>query len=78
MPDRPLTVTVFNTSDDVVELLRALFEQRGFVVVSAHLDDIKRGAVVGRLYAVNCASASTDLVVALLGVGPLDVRIRRT
>lgn len=45
MPDRPLTVAVFNASDDVVELLRVLFEQRGFVVVSAHLDDIKRGAV---------------------------------
>lgn len=46
MPDtRPLTVAVLNTNDDVVELLRVVFEQRGYVVVSAHLDDIKRGAV---------------------------------
>lgn len=41
--DAPITIAVLNTSDDVVELLRIVFEQAGFVVVSAHLDDIKRG-----------------------------------
>lgn len=41
----PLTVAVFNASDDVVELLRLVFEQQGCVVVSAHLDDIKRAEV---------------------------------
>jgi CheY-like chemotaxis protein len=45
MIDVPQTVAVLNTNDDVVELLRILFEQTGYVVVSAHLDDIKRGAV---------------------------------
>jgi CheY-like chemotaxis protein len=40
--ERPLTVAVLNTSDDVVELLRILFEQRGYAVVSAHVDAIKR------------------------------------
>lgn len=39
----PLTVAVLNTSDDVVEMLRILFEESGYVVISTHLDDIKRG-----------------------------------
>jgi DNA-binding response OmpR family regulator len=39
------TIAVFNTSDDVVELLRIVFERQGFIVISAHLDDIKRGSV---------------------------------
>jgi len=41
----PTSVAVINTSDDVVEMLRLLLEQAGFVVVSAHADDIKRGQV---------------------------------
>lgn len=40
---RPDCVAVFNTSDDVVELLRMVIEQAGFVVVTGHIDDIKRG-----------------------------------
>lgn len=36
-------VAVFNSNDDVVELLRMAIEQAGFVVVSAHVDAIKRG-----------------------------------
>ena len=36
-------VAVFNTSDDIVELLRLVFEQAGMIVVSAHLDQIRRG-----------------------------------
>lgn len=42
---QPTTVAVLNASDDVVELLRVLFEQNGLVTISAHLDDIKRGTV---------------------------------
>lgn len=38
-------VAVLNTSDDIVELLRLVFEQAGLVVVSAHVDDIRRGEV---------------------------------
>jgi CheY-like chemotaxis protein len=41
----PAVVAVFNTNDDVVELLRLWLEQAGFVVVSAHVDAIKRGEV---------------------------------
>ena len=38
-------VAVFNSNDDVVELLRVLLENAGFIVVSAHIDRIKRGEV---------------------------------
>ena len=37
-------VAVINSNDDLVEMLRLSFEQAGFVVVSAHVDAIKRGA----------------------------------
>jgi DNA-binding response OmpR family regulator len=40
----PPVVAVFNSSDDTVELIRAWFERVGIVVVSAHLDEIKRGS----------------------------------
>lgn len=36
-------VAVINSNDDVVEMLRLSFEQAGFIVVSAHVDAIKRG-----------------------------------
>ena len=39
----PTCVAIINTSDDVVEMLRMLIEQAGFVVVSAHVDEIKKG-----------------------------------
>ena len=44
MSQNPPVVAVFNSSDDTVELIRAWFEQVGIVVVSAHLDEIKRGS----------------------------------
>ena len=37
-------VAIVNGNDDVVEMLRLSFEQAGFVVVSVHVDAIKRGA----------------------------------
>jgi CheY-like chemotaxis protein len=42
MPDAPV-VAVLNSNDDTVELIRAWFENAGLLVVSAHLDNIKRG-----------------------------------
>jgi CheY-like chemotaxis protein len=36
-------VAIINSNDDVVEMLRLSFEQAGFVVVSAHVNAIKRG-----------------------------------
>jgi CheY-like chemotaxis protein len=40
----PPVVAVFNSNDDTVELIRAWFEPVGILVVSAHLDDLKRGS----------------------------------
>ena len=40
----PQAVFVVNANDDVVEMLRIILEQAGFVVVSMHVDEIKRGA----------------------------------
>jgi CheY-like chemotaxis protein len=39
----PITVAVLNSNDDVVEMLRFALENVGFVVVSAHIDAIRRG-----------------------------------
>jgi DNA-binding NtrC family response regulator len=39
---RPV-VAVFNSSDDMVELLRMMLENNGFVVVSGHIADLRRG-----------------------------------
>jgi CheY-like chemotaxis protein len=36
-------VAIINSNDDVVEMLRLSFEQAGLLVVSAHVDAIKRG-----------------------------------
>src|SRR5262245_57266506 len=38
-------IGVFNTNDDVVEMLRIALENAGFIVISAHIDQIKRGHV---------------------------------
>lgn len=40
----PQAVFVVNANDDVVEMLRIILEHAGFVVVSMHVDEIKRGA----------------------------------
>ena len=42
---QPVCVAVINSNADCVEMLRMALENGGFVVVSAHLDEIKRGAV---------------------------------
>jgi CheY-like chemotaxis protein len=36
-------VAVFNSNDDVVEMLRIAIEQRGMVVVSGHVGELRRG-----------------------------------
>jgi CheY-like chemotaxis protein len=41
----PPVVAVFNSNDDTVELIRAWFERDGILVVSAHIDAVKRGSV---------------------------------
>jgi CheY-like chemotaxis protein len=39
----PAVIAVLNSNDDVVELLRMVLERDGYVVVSAHVDAIRRG-----------------------------------
>jgi CheY-like chemotaxis protein len=41
--DSSPVVAVLNTNDDLVELLRTALEQAGMVVVSGHIDDLRRG-----------------------------------
>jgi DNA-binding NarL/FixJ family response regulator len=42
MSHRPV-VAIFNSNDDVVEMLRYALENAGMVVVSGHVDAIRRG-----------------------------------
>ncbi len=43
MSERVPVVAVLNSNDDVVELLRMVLEQAGFVAITAHVDAMKRG-----------------------------------
>jgi CheY-like chemotaxis protein len=43
MNKKPNVVAVFNSSDDMVELLRVLLERHGFVVVTGHIAAIRKG-----------------------------------
>ena len=36
-------VAIFNSSDDIAETLRDFLERAGFAVVSAHVDEVRRG-----------------------------------
>lgn len=40
---KPLCVAVFNSSEDILQMLTIAIEQAGFVVVSGHVSDIKSG-----------------------------------
>jgi CheY-like chemotaxis protein len=46
VPDSPapVVVAVFNTSDDIVEMLRFALERAGFLVVTGHVTDMVRGS----------------------------------
>ena len=44
-PPSPDVVAVFNTSEDTTELLRVVFEQAGFVVVTAFTHALRDGKV---------------------------------
>jgi len=43
MTDAPIVIGVLNSSEDTVEMLRIYLEAEGFVVVSAHVHEIRRG-----------------------------------
>jgi response regulator RpfG family c-di-GMP phosphodiesterase len=42
--DPPVIVAVFNSSDDIVEMLRIALENAGFLVVTGHITDMIRGS----------------------------------
>jgi CheY-like chemotaxis protein len=44
-PSTTPCVAVFNSSDDIVDMLRILLEQAGFAVVAGHISDIKSGTL---------------------------------
>lgn len=43
MEHSPPVVAILNSNDDLVELLRTLLEQAGFVTATGHIDDVRRG-----------------------------------
>lgn len=43
MTTQPPVLAVFNSSEDILELLRILFESEGFVVVTGHVSSLRRG-----------------------------------
>jgi len=43
--DAPTVVAVFNSNDDVVEMLRIALEMEGLVTISGHVDELRRGRV---------------------------------
>ena len=40
----PVVVAVFNTSDDIVEMLRFALEYEGFIAITGHIGDMIRGS----------------------------------
>ena len=42
-PHRPPVVAILNSNDDLVELLRSLLEHAGFVTVTGHINEVRRG-----------------------------------
>ena len=45
VPSALPVVAIFNSSDDMIELLRIEFERHDFVVLSAHVSEVRRGTV---------------------------------
>ena len=64
----PPVVAILNSNDEMVELLRALLEQAGFVAVTGHIDDVRRG----RLDLVNFVKQHDPRVVVYDLVPPYD------
>jgi DNA-binding NarL/FixJ family response regulator len=65
---RPPVVAILNSNDDVVEMIRNLVEQAGFVSVHGHIDDVRRG----RLDLVNFIQQHDPSVIVYDLVPPYD------
>src|SRR5688572_7874189 len=68
MSHSPPVVAILNSNDDVVELLRTLLEQAGFVTATGHIDDVRRG----RLDLVNFVRQHDPKVIVYDLVPPYD------
>ena len=44
-PSTPPVIAIFNSSDDMIELLRMEFERHDFVVLSGHVSEVRRGTI---------------------------------
>jgi DNA-binding NtrC family response regulator len=42
--DAPAVIAVFNSNEDIVEMLRIALENAGFLVVTGHIPDVIRGS----------------------------------
>jgi DNA-binding NtrC family response regulator len=40
---KPPVVAVLNSNDEIVEMLRNILEKAGFIAVTGHIDDVRRG-----------------------------------
>jgi len=43
LADRPKIIAIFNTNQEVLDLVRESLQQAGYATVVAHIDDLKRG-----------------------------------
>ena len=68
MSHTPPVVAILNSNDDLVELLRNLLEQAGFVTATGHIDEIRRG----RLDLVNFVRQHDPRVIVYDLVPPYD------
>ena len=68
MTNKPSVVAVLNSNDDLVELLRDLLEQAGFVTVTGHVDEVRRG----KLDLVNFVKQHDPRVIVYDLVPPYD------
>lgn len=64
----PPVVAILNSNDDLVELLRTVLEQAGFVTATGHIDDVRRG----RLDLINFVRQHDPSVIVYDLVPPYD------
>jgi len=70
-PKSPPVVAIFNSMDDILDMVRVAFEAQGFVVTTARLADIQSGDLV-RSQLERPAHAARDRFAKTLGMGDYD------
>jgi DNA-binding NtrC family response regulator len=64
----PPVVAILNSNDDLVEMLRDVLEHAGFITVTGHVDDVRRG----RLDLINFVEQHNPTVIVYDLVPPYD------